>query len=113
MDHNDAQPVPEIGELWEVVFSSQSKYEVIRQLKLIRKTEMTYTFVDPDDDPYYPVLNHVLIRDCVLRNRIDDDCKTKPVGLDQYYNSNSDPPALPAIQWSFDPLRYEEFTSAS
>ena len=79
---------PEVGELWEVILPSRQSFEKIRQLRLVKKTEMTYSFSDPDTDPYCPVLIHIQIDKCKLVQKIPEKEYTRINGIpDDYYDS--------------------------
>jgi len=103
------QPNPEVGELWEVVFPSRTHYEKIKQLRLIKKSEMTYSFSDPDTDPYCPVLYHISIDKCKLLQRIPENPLTKINGIpDEYYENKLVSKSFTSsiINWSIDKKKY-------
>lgn len=101
---------PEVGQVWEVLLRDNRKMEEIKQLRLIKKTEMTYTFADPNDNPYYPVLHHIRICNCILNKQIIEDFQTRIIGFpDQFYDNRvlSGPQKpKPNIFWKFYPERY-------
>lgn len=103
------RPVPEVGEVWEVVLPSRTHYERTKQLRLIRKTEQTYSFSEPDTDPYCPVLYHIVIDKCKLLYKIPENPNTKINGVpDEYYERKitTKNPMPNVFNWSIDKNKY-------
>jgi len=100
---------PEVGELWEVLMPSRQSLQKRQQLRLVKKTEMTYSFSDPDTDPYCPILIHIRIEDCKLVQRIPEKEFTRINGIpDTYYeqkNKNTGP-SVNSSSWSIDKSKY-------
>lgn len=101
---------PEIGEVWEVVFKHNRKHEEVKQMRLINKTELTYIFAEPDDNPYYPVRYNIRISQCVLNQKIPTDFQTRINGYpSEFYDSRIQTgPRKPPLSfhWSFNPVKY-------
>jgi hypothetical protein len=100
---------PLVGELWEVLILSENKKEKPKQLRLIKKTEVTYSFSDPDTDPYCPILFHVLIEKCKLIKKIAENEFTKINGIpDMFYENRTTKNKLNtySFNWSIDKDKY-------
>jgi hypothetical protein len=101
--------VPEPGELWEIIVSGGSRNEKTKQLRLVKKSEMTYTFSEPDCSVYFPKPIHIPIPKCKLVRRIQEIKHTKINGIpDEYYEDKNDiltqPPTI--YNWKFDKEKY-------
>lgn len=103
---------PQVGQVWRLIIQDQRRYEKEVILKLLRRTELTYSWCDPDDSIYHPIPWHVLIRDCILLERIPEDWQTRIVGVDEsFYDERilrGPMRPKPAVNWSFDPKPYLE-----
>jgi hypothetical protein len=101
--------VPEPGELWEVVLPSRGKTENIKQLRLIKKSEMTYTFSEPDCSVFFPKPIHIPIPRCKLKRRVAERTTTRINGIpDEFYEEKEQQNTKPPVtyNWSFDPQKY-------
>jgi len=101
--------VPEPGELWEIVLPGNGKQEKIKQLRLVKRSEMTYTFADPDCSIYFPKPIHLQIPKCKLVRKIPECPMTKINGIpDSFYEDKTDnlKKPRPVFNWSIDKQKY-------
>lgn len=104
--------LPKVGETWEVLFKHRSKHEQFRQMKLIKETEMSYIFVDPDDNAYCPVRWNIRKCHCVLNEKIETDFQTRINGFpDAFYDERmaiGPQKPRPSVFWQFDASKYTQ-----
>lgn len=109
-DQSSEHPI--CGRVYQIITAGGGAGDAIRELKLVRKTELTYSWCDPDDDPFHPVLIHVLIRDCTIVAQVPKDWQTRMHGVPvAFYDRRVARGPLkpkPVVTWSFDPQPYIE-----